>query len=211
MLLEHYVFLCVVYHTRYITSAFKFSCFFNFIIASLAYNANYASSPHLAPNPQLSPIPNDITMQCINPGIGQGLFMFLSQLFTLFYFIYVLKLAHNVCIYGTQDQLIVFNVHYFDCTANYRLISTVSGYMSALHGNQHSRLAVSQSPSPVAPGVTVAAPSSVHQQQPQPQINLQLQPLSIVSDYSDLGNSMPVHKRFRVSAPSESEANANWS
>jgi len=81
------------------------------------------------------------------------------------------------------------------------------GHMSALHGNQH-RLAVSQSPSP---GVTVAAPSSVHQQQPQPQINLQLQPLSIVSDYSDLGNSMPVHKRFRVSAPSESEANANWS
>lgn len=106
---------------------------------------------------------------------------------------------------------IVFTVHYFDCLANYRLISTISGYVSALHGNQHSRLAVSQSPSPVAPGVTVAAPPSVHQQQPQPQINLQLQPLSIVSDYSDLGSSMPVHKRFRVSAPSESEANANWS
>lgn len=85
------------------------------------------------------------------------------------------------------------------------------GHMSALHGNHH-RLAVSQSPSPAAaPGVTAAAPSSVHQQQPQPQINLQLQPLSIVSDYSDLGNSMPVQKRFRVSAPSESEANANWS
>lgn len=84
--------------------------------------------------------------------------------------------------------------------------------MSALHGNHH-RLAVSQSPSPAAPGpgVTTPAPSSVHQQQPQPQINLQLQPLSIVSDYSDLGNSMPVQKRFRVSAPSESEANANWS
>jgi hypothetical protein len=126
------------------------------------------------------------------------------------YFIHVLKLAHNVCIYGTKDQLTVFIVHNVDSTANYRLISTVSGHMSTLHGNHH-RLAVSQSPSPAAPGVTAAAPSSVHQQQPQPQINLQLQPLSIVSDYSDLGNSMPVHKRFRVSAPSESEANANWS
>ena len=87
-----------------------------------------------------------------------------------------------------------------------------SGQTSALHGNHH-RLAVSQSPSPAAGGISAstAVPSGVQQQQPQPQINLQLQPLSqIVSEYGDLGNSMPVHKRFRVSAPSE-EANANWS
>lgn len=83
---------------------------------------------------------------------------------------------------------------------------------NSLHVN-HQRLAsVSQSPSPVngPPSINNSGAGNNGHHDPhqdQGQINLQLQSLN---DYNN-DSSHQLHKRFRVSPPSETEANANWS